>query len=204
MKNKSMLNKLWVKLTVAIMLTQLFIPSITAFADVVSNPPQETITQELEKEAIVDEENKETDLTKVSDVTENKDSEEKNSQTTVGENQNANDSPIVEKELPVFEVIESSTNEVIEPSSKIITFNENGTPMLDGEAFYKNEEQITKEDLAELMKQGGNTQSDGSTVLARSVRANVTIEYLGQVIYGYNVVGHFRVNGEDAFKVCHN
>lgn len=77
MKNKSMLNKLWVKLTVAIMLTQLFIPSITAFADVVSNPPQETITQELEKEAIVDEENKETDLTKVSDVTENKDSEEK-------------------------------------------------------------------------------------------------------------------------------
>ncbi|MFS7421163.1 hypothetical protein AB6878_16685 [Carnobacterium maltaromaticum] len=129
MKNKSMLNKLWVKLTVAIMLTQLFIPSITAFADVVSNPPQETITQELEKEAIVDEENKETDSTKVSDVTENKDSEEKNSQTTVGENQNANDSPIVEKELPVFEVIESSTNEVIEPSSKIITFNENGTPI---------------------------------------------------------------------------
>ncbi|KRN69321.1 MULTISPECIES: SpaA isopeptide-forming pilin-related protein [Carnobacterium] len=204
MKNKSMLNKLWVKLTVAIMLTQLFIPSITAFADVVSNPPQETITQELEKEAIVDEENKETDLTKVSDVTENKDSEEKNSQTTVGENQNANDSPIVEKELPVFEVIESSTNEVIEPSSKIITFNENGTPMLDGEAFYKNEEQITKEDLAELMKQGGNTQSDGSTVLARSVRANVTIEYLGQVIYGYNVVGHFRVNGEDAFCIEHS
>lgn len=196
MKNKSMLKKLWVKLTVALMLTQLFVPSITALADGVNIAPQESTTQEIKKESVVDEGKNETDSVTVSDVTENKDSEDKNSQTTVGENQNANDSPIVEKELPVFEVIE--------PSTKLITFNENGTPMLDGEAFYKNEEQITKEDLVELMKQGGNAQSDGSKVLARSVRANVTIEYLGQVTYGYNIVGHFRVNGEDAFCIEHS
>ena len=196
MKNKSMLKKLWVKLTVALMLTQLFVPSITALADGVNIAPQEATTQEIKKESVVDDGKNETDPVTVSDVTENKDSEDKNSQTTVGENQNANDSPIVEKELPVFEVIE--------PSTKLITFNENGTPMLDGEAFYKNEEQITKEDLVELMKQGGNAQSDGSKVLARSVRANVTIEYLGQVTYGYNIVGHFRVNGEDAFCIEHS
>lgn len=196
MKNKAILKKLWVKLTVALMLTQAFVPSITALADGVNMAPQETITQTTEKESTSIEESTKEDSTKNSDVSEKPVDESKNSQTTVGESQNANDSPIIEEVLPILDVVE--------PSTKLITFNENGTPLLNGEVFYKNEEQITKEDLTELMKQGGNTQSDGTTVLARSARANVTIEYLGQVTYGYNIVGHFRVNGEDAFCIEHS
>ena len=196
MKSKKMMKNLWMKLTVAFMLANIFVPSVTVFADETGTILEQAATEKpptIEAESPIKEDSTETVDTQVKPETENPVAETKSSETTVGESQNANDSPIVEtieSGLPVFEVQE--------PMAKMITFNENGTPLLDGEAFYKTEEQITNEDLKELMIQGN--ANDG---YARMVRAGVTIEYLGQVTYGYNIVGHFKVNGQSAFCIEH-
>lgn len=200
------MKNLITKIALIFMLSNTFLPSVQVLADEIDKIERVAESSVDAKEEVSEQE---TDG-KVSESTENKEAAtntEKDSELTTGESQRANDSPVVE--LPpneVEKVVEDiQVEEVIELNDavSILSFNENGTPLLNGEVFYKNEEQITKEDLVELMKQGGNTQSDGSTVLARSLRAGVTIEYLGQVTYGYNVVGHFRVNGEDAFCVEH-
>lgn len=192
MKKSKTIQNLWVKLTVVFMLANVFIPSMTVLADQASSNSNQATTEQVEGRNVdssVVETEKNND-TQISSEIEDPIDQNKINETTIGESQNSNDSPTLPVEVPVFETIE--------PSAKMITFNENGTPLLDGEAFYKTEEQITNEDLQELMIQGN---ANGG--YARMMRAGVTIEYLGQVIYGYNIVGHFKVNGEDAFCIEH-
>ncbi len=192
MKKLKTIQNLWVKLTVVFMLANVFIPSMTVLADQSNSNSNQPTTEQVEGEK-ADESMIETEKdndTQASSEIEAPIDQNKMNETTIGESQNSNDSPILPIETPTFEVQE--------PSAKMITFNENGTPLLDGETFYKTEEQITNEDLQELMIQG-NTNGG----YARMMRAGVTIEYLGQVTYGYNIVGHFKVNGEDAFCIEH-
>lgn len=190
MKNLKTIQNLWVKLTVVFMLANVFIPSMTVLADQTNSnqPTTEQVEVKKSDDSIIESE-KDTDV-QASNENEPPIDQNKIKETTIGESQNSNDSPILPLETPNFEVQE--------PSAKMITFNENGTPLLDGETFYKTEEQITNEDLQELMIQGN---ANGG--YARMMRAGVTIEYLGQVTYGYNIVGHFKVNGEDAFCIEH-
>lgn len=192
MKKSKTIQNLWVKLTVVFMLANVFIPSMTVLADQASSNSNQATTEQVEGRNVDSSvvETEKINDTQISSEIEDPIDQNKLNETTIGESQNSNDSPTLPVEVPVFETIE--------PSAKMITFNENGTPLLDGEAFYKTEEQITNEDLQELMIQGN---ANGG--YARMMRAGVTIEYLGQVTYGYNIVGHFKVNGEDAFCIEH-
>lgn len=191
MKNKKVIQNLWVRLTVVFMLANVFMPSFTVLADELGSNQGaiEQIDASKDKSPVKEETVTDTASDNTSE-TESAVDQNKNTETAIGESQNSNDSPILPIETPTFEVQE--------PSAKMITFNENGTPFLDGETFYKTEEQITNEDLQALMIQG-----DAKGGYARTEKAGVTIEYLGQITYGDNVVGHFRVNGEDAFCIEH-
>lgn len=197
------MKKIWAKVTVGLMLMQLFAPSMTAMAEVTVNSPQSAVTA-VEKEDKVSEENQtkngvsKNEMSKI--PVESNSDKNKNTEESTGESQNANDSPNSEELSKIQDNLAQPQLE----QSNLITFGNNGVPMLNGKSFYKNEEQIKNEDLQNLMKKGGSVESDGVTVRSSMIRAGVTIEYLGQVTYGYNVVGHFRVNGEDAICIEHS
>lgn len=199
--DKNKMKKIWAKVTVGLMLMQLFAPSMTAMAEVNVNSPQSAVTA-VEKEDKISEENQtkngvsKNEMPKTS-VESNSD-KNKNNEEATGESQNSNDSPELE-ELLKNKLEQDATNQ-----SNVITFGSDGVPLFNGKAFYKNEEQIKNEDLQDLMKKGGNVESDRVTVRSSMTRAGVKIEYLGQIKYGYNVVGHFRVNGEEAFCIEHS
>ena len=139
MKKLKTIQNLWVKLTVVFMLANVFIPSMTVLADQSNSNSNQPTTEQVEGEK-ADESMIETEKdndTQASSEIEAPIDQNKMNETTIGESQNSNDSPILPIETPTFEVQE--------PSAKMITFNENGTPLLDGETFYKTEEQIRQD-----------------------------------------------------------
>lgn len=202
--NKNKMKKFWAKVTVGLMLMQLFSPAGTALADSLDNIPQSVVSTEntatSDKKADTKQSSEDIKQEPKAPV-ESANDQNKNSEEATGESQNSNDSPILESPLETQSTFEEAT---VKEESNLITFGSDGVPLLNGEAFYKNEDQIKNEDLQELMKQGGKIESDGFTVRSFMTRAGVTIEYLGQVTYGYNIVGHFKVNGEEAFCIEHS
>lgn len=195
------MKKIWAKVAVGLMLMQIFAPSMTAMAEVTGNSSQSAVTA-AEKEDNVNEDNQTKNgiskNEKPKTAVESNSDKNKNNEEATGESQNSNDSPDL-KELLKNKLEQDATNQ-----SSVITFGSDGVPLFNGKAFYKNEEQIKNEDLQDLMKKGGNVESDRVTVRSAMTRAGIKIEYLGQITYGDNVVGHFRVNGEEAFCLEHS
>lgn len=212
---KIKLKQVATKLALLMILSNTIFPTVQTLASEVniakSTIVQENSTNDTEFEESTTESVKLAEEETNSDLSSNS---EKASEMKTGESQNANDSPVdidlEEVDLPV-NVINEITDNIQRgeksdsgfPNDAIYFIN--GIQMLNGQEFHPSVNEINDEMNRLMQDESIQIESDGHTVLARSTKASVHIEYLGTVTWGTygHTVGHFRVNGQLAYCLQH-